>query len=153
MEDTKRPTSTSRLRRQFSRMLGILRRPLLGPLLFGMAFGGVPFGIVLTISGVPETLRLYEWLSPFTIVLAALSANLSVDRGLYRILGRAFCTSIAIWVPVPALVWTALARHEGLDLSDPRNLSYNISLLFMFGMMITIPSWVLSLVLEHQENP
>jgi hypothetical protein len=116
--------------------------------MFGVLFGGIPFGIVLTISGTPERATLYEWLSPFTIIVAALSANLGINRGLFHILWRAFCTCFAIWVPIPAIVWTALARHEGLELSDPRNLPFNILILVAFAVMTTVPSWVLALVFE-----
>jgi hypothetical protein len=72
-----------------------------------------------------------------------------VNRGLYRILWRAFYTSIAIWVPVPGVVWTILASNAGLDQSDPRNFELNMLILVVFAVMITIPSWLLALVLEN----
>jgi hypothetical protein len=133
-----------------SRMLGVVRCPVLGPLLLGVVFGGIPSGIVLGFLGLDAlSPKLLAWLSPFAIVLVALSANLSVNRGLYRILWRAFLTSLSICVPVPTIVWTALAWNSGYQVFDPRNFPLIVAVFVICAVMITIPSWVLALVIEN----
>lgn len=135
--------------RQFSRILSILRRPLFGSLLFGVVFGGIPVGITLAISWPQETVRPYNWALPVTIALAALSAYLSIQKNWYHILQRAFYTSLAIWIPIPALVFILLGWHMGLELSDYRNLPFNIAILLVFAVITTVPSWLLALVFEN----
>ena len=137
-------------KKQASEKLSVLRHSVLGPLLFGMIFGGIPFGILLGILGLGAlSTKLLEWLSAIAIILAAVSANLSVSRSLYRILSRAFLTSLGICVPLPTIVWTVLALHAGYEISDPRNFAFIVALFFSCAVMITIPSWALALVFEN----
>jgi hypothetical protein len=135
--------------RHRSQLLGSLRRPFTGPLLFGIIFGGIPIGIALAIWGIPEkSVSLYFWLSPIAVIVAALSAKMSLNRGVYHILWRAFCTSFSIWVPIPGIVWTLIAWHMGLELSYPANFPFNMFIFIFFAAATTIPSWILALVLE-----
>jgi len=136
--------------RNLSQMPGSLRRPLTGPLLFGIIFGGIPIGIALVIWGIPDkSVSLYFWLLPVAIIVAALSANLSPNRGLYHTLWRAVCTSFSIWIPIPGIVWTLLAWRMGLELSYPANFPLNMFIFVFFAVTTTIPSWILALVLEN----
>jgi hypothetical protein len=135
------------------RMLGVLRRPLLGPLLFGIAFWGIPFSIMLSLRGIAAmSTNLYAWLTPAAVILAALGTDLSVNRTMHHTLWRAFLTSFAMCVPVQAIVWPALAWHLGYEVFDPRNFLFNISLFVVWAIAITIPSWLLALVYEYLKN-
>jgi hypothetical protein len=146
VSEAKQSTPTDHPYGLLSQVLGVLRRPLLGPLLFGMMFGGIPFAILLSFRGIAAmSTNLYAWLSPAAIVLAALSAELSMNRTSHQVLWRAFLTSFAICVPVQAIVWPLLAWHLGYEVFDPRNFPFNVSIFVLWAIAITIPSWLLVL--------
>jgi hypothetical protein len=134
---------------QLSRMLGVLRRPLLGPLLFGLVFAGIPFGIMFNFLGdtvISANLfgRILD-LTPAAIVVATLSAVLDVNSAWQHILWRASFTSFAACVPVPTTVCTELALHSGHKAFSANNLPILIILFVVWAVAVTIPSWLFAL--------
>jgi hypothetical protein len=132
-----------------ARILRVLRRPLLGPLLFGIVLGGIPIGGMFFRWGVDRIAvnldgLLYR-LTPVAAVLSAWSAELSSNKSWQRLLWRAFVSSIAVCVPVPVLVWSLMAWHLGYEVFDARNFPFVFFILTTWALMITGPSWLLSL--------
>jgi hypothetical protein len=143
-------TTVDNSNREIPKKMSVLRRSFLGPLSFGIIFGGIPFGVLLGILGLGAlSSKLVLWLAPVAVILGALGANLSVNRGWFSILWRAFLTSFSVCVPVPILVWTLLAWRAGYEVFDTRNFPMVLMIFVMFAVVITVPSWVLALVFEN----
>jgi membrane protease YdiL (CAAX protease family) len=129
-----------------SRMLGILRRPLLGPVLFGLVYGGIPCGIIFSLLGSDVyTIALLHFtigLTPLAIVVATLSPTLGVNRKWQHILWRASLTSFATCVPVPTIVCTELALHWGIWVV--KDIPRMIAIFSLWAIAVTFPSWLLA---------
>jgi len=156
MSDVKQLAPTDHPQGLLPRMLGVLRRPLLGPLLFGLVFAGIPFGIAFNLLGgtvISANLfgRILD-LTPAAIVVTTLSAVVDVSSGWPHILWRASFTSLATCVPLPTIVCTALALHSGYKALSTDYLLTLIILFVVCAMAVTIPSWLLALGYAHFKN-
>jgi membrane protease YdiL (CAAX protease family) len=129
-----------------SRMLGILRRPLLGPVLFGLLYGGLPCGIIFSLLGREvytfAHVRFTIALTPLAIVVSTLSPTLGVNRKWQHILWRVSLTSFATCVPVPAIVCTAFALHWGIWVVE--DIPRMITFFGLWAIAVIIPSWLLA---------
>ena len=137
---------------QYSRVLAVLRRPLVGPMLLGIVLGGVPFGAMFSLLGdavMSASLfgRMLE-LTPIAVVLSLLSTWLGLDKGLYRVFWRAFYTSFAACLPIPAIVCAKLALHWGYNVFSAEYLPPFIGFFFGWATVVALVSWFLALALE-----
>jgi membrane protease YdiL (CAAX protease family) len=143
---SEQPTLTNHPRGLHSRMLGILRRPFLGPVLFGLLYGGIPCGIIFGFLGgdvyTVALLRFAIGLTPLAIVVSTLSPTLGVNRKWQHILWRVSLTSFATCVPVPAIVCTELARRWGPWVVN--DIPGMITFLSLWTIAVIIPSWLLA---------
>jgi membrane protease YdiL (CAAX protease family) len=147
-------TPTNHERGLHSRMLGVLRRPLLGPVLFGLVYGGIPCGIIFGLLGsdvyTVVFLRFTIGLTPLAVVVSTLSPTLSVNRTWQHILLRVSLTSFATCVPVPAIVCTELARRWGEWVV--KDIPRMIAFFGLWAVAVTIPSWLLAFGYAHMKN-
>lgn len=132
---------------------GVWRRPLLGPLLFGLVLGGVPYGVVLVVFGnrVLSSLNSLTGLllSLFAILVAASSAALGASSDWKEVLGRTFLTSISACIPIPAIVYSVLLWKWGDEVFDIHNLPFFLILLAMWSGAATIIGLLVALIVPR----
>ena len=137
------------------RVLGALSQPsALGPLIFGLALGGVPFGILVCHFGVAESWgrRFFEYLTPAAALLAALGAIATVNNNAGRLLLRAFLTALSACIPVPLITWAVLAWRGGYEILDSRNLPFVALLSGMWALLVTFLGWLLAVAFVFLRN-
>jgi len=129
------------------RVLALVPWPSLAPLLIGLLFGGIPFGMFLVHLGLTDSwgYQFFGWLTPFAVFIAALSAILPVNGNPARLLWRAFLASLSACVPVPTITWAVLGRRSGFEIFDPRNLPYAAILFVLWTLAVTVLGWLLAL--------
>lgn len=138
----------------FGRTLSILRRPSLGPLIFGLLVGGIPFGILLFHLGLTDSWgdQFFDWLAPVAVLIAALGAILPVNGSPARLLCRAFLASLSACVPMPTITWAVLAWRSGFEILDLRNLPYALILFALWTLAVTVLGWLLALTYAFLKN-
>lgn len=136
------------------RALSIMQRPFPGPLLFGLVFGGIPFGIVLFHWGLTDKGGdlFFEQLTPIAVFVAALGAILTTDSSPARLFWRAFFTSFGACVPVPTLTWAVLLWRVGTEILDLRNLPFATILFVLWMVGVTVLGWLLALSFAFLKN-
>jgi hypothetical protein len=136
------------------RTFAVVRRPLVGPVLWGLVVGGIPFGIFLCYLGFTETWaqQFFERLTPIAIVVAALGAVLSASRRPAHLLGRAFVTSLSACIPVPTITWLVILWRSGTEILDLRNLPLAIIGFVLWTVVVTVLGWLLALAVTFFKN-
>jgi hypothetical protein len=136
------------------RTLAVLRRQFMGPVLFGLLFGGLPFGILLFHLGPADTWgdHFFVPLTPVAVFVAAMGAITIGNDNSARLLARAFLTSVSACIPVPVLVWTALAWRARFEILDIRNLPYTATLFVLWSLGVAVLGWLLALALVFLKN-
>jgi hypothetical protein len=134
--------------------LAVLRRQFVGPVLFGLLSGGVPFGIVLFHLGPAAGWgdHFFAPLTPVAVFVAAMGAITIGNDNAARLLARAFLTSISACIPIPLLVWTVLAWRGGFEILDIRNLPFAATLFVLWALGATLFGWLLALALVFLKN-
>lgn len=144
-----------------SRTSGLSRQPLpwpwrvfrfqiLGPVLLGLVFGGIPLGFGFHRLGggrviSPELLRFIVDLSPiafFVAILGAVSGDTTKSKDL---LGRACLTSLTACVPIPTWICSSTASHFGYDAYSAENFLPLIIVFLAWAIVSTTCAWLLSL--------
>lgn len=132
-----------------------LGRPVAGPFVIGLIFGGVPFGISLCYYvGLTDKWGdpFFGHLTPVAVLVAALGTILSVSGRPARLLWRAFLTSLGACIPVPIVTWTALAWRSGFEILDIRNLPFIATILVLWALAVTVCGWLLALAIMFLKN-
>lgn len=87
------------------RVVEALRKPVLGPIIFGLAFAGIPIGFGFRGRGgdviSPSLLGVMAHLTPAAIILVAVQGIAFGGLSWRRLLRSSFLTSFAACVPVP----------------------------------------------------
>ena len=130
---------------------GLVRRPVIGALLFGLIVGGTPFGIAFSrLSGQVvslNTLGLTAMLTPVAVVVATVGALLGGAERWHSLLSRAFFASLGACLPVPTFICGILVFHdlgpEGFF--DPRKLPGFALVFGIWAGVVTIYAWLLAL--------
>lgn len=90
------------------RVVEVLRKPVLGPIIFGVAFAGFPigFGFRGLTGGVmsPSLIGVMAHLTPAAIILVAVQGIGFGGLSSRRLLRSSFLTSFAACVPIPWVV-------------------------------------------------
>ena len=136
--------------------LEVVRRPFLGPLLFGCIVGGIPLAILfnrltfrnVASSELSDSLELF----PVAILVTTVGALLGRDVTWKHMLRRAFFTSVGCWIPLPATVYVIVAQRLGYELFDFRNFPAAIVGLIILATMLTLPCWLLALGFGFLKN-
>lgn len=138
----------------FEHILALVRWPSLGPLLIGLLFGGIPFGMFLVHLGLTGSWgdQFFSWLTPSAVFIAGLAASLPVNGGPVRLLWRAFLASLSACVPVPTIAWAVLAWRSGFEILDLRNLPYAVTLFVLWMLAVTVLGWLLALTYALLKN-
>jgi len=129
------------------RVLALVPWPSLAPLLIGLLFGGIPFGMFLVHLGLTDSwgYQFFSWLTPSAVIIAALAAILPAHGNLARLLWRAFLASLSACVPVPTITWAVLAWRSGFEILDLRNLPFAVILFVLWMLAVTVLGWLLAL--------
>jgi hypothetical protein len=133
------------------RFVACLRRPVTGPLAFGLLFGGIPFAVAFhglgrTVDS-PELLGLIARLTPIAIVIATLGAIVGKLHSWKEFLKRSFITSLTMCVPTPAIVCTVLDWPKWhFEVLSPRLLLFLVALLLVWTSVVAIPGWLIAMV-------
>jgi len=134
----------------------LFRRPFVGPLIFGLSFGGIPIGLVFSRLGgavvSPEVLRLMIDLSPVAALVTIIGALLGGDNGWKNLLRRVFLTSLACCVPVPTIVCGRLMWHWGYEVLGANNLHVFVLIFIGWATALTAPCWLLALGYTFLKN-
>jgi hypothetical protein len=127
--------------------LTVVQRPFMGPFLFGLLVGGVPFGIWLFHLGLVDSWgdQFFNRLTPIAVLIAALGATLTANVRPAHLLWRAFLTSISACIPVPIVIWLALALRSGFEILDFWNMPYAATLFTLWALVVTIFAWLVAL--------
>lgn len=147
---------TAEERRSFlERVSAILQRPVLGPLLFGLVFGGGPaavmFGILDSVSAWIGYCMLM--LTPIAVVVSTIGAVQSVNKRWKSLLLRSLLTSAAACIPIPTiaggvLVWRL--GHSRASIAD--DLAVSVYIFSIWAMAVTVMSWPLALIYVRFQN-
>jgi hypothetical protein len=137
-------------------ILEIVRRPVLGPLIFGLLVGGIPLGFAFGgLAGrmiSPELVRLVLNLSPVAVSVIILGTLLGVNLRWREMIYRAFIVGAAECVPIPATVCVIVAHNWGYEMSSPSNFLVLILIFLFWSIILTGPSWLLALALLYLKN-
>jgi hypothetical protein len=132
----------------FKPMTEILRRAIIGPLLLGLVFGGIPASVALVSLGrnifSAELLRYVLLLSPLVlivVILGALTARRNKLRDLFR---GALLASLAACVPLPISVCFGLALWWGYDSFSQKNILTLFEIFTLWAAMLTLSAWSLA---------
>src|ERR1022692_4606854 len=97
--------------------LPTMRRPMMGPISFGLLFGGIPLALIF--SGLagrvisPELLRYLVLATPVSVLVTTVATALGAGSVSKRLLlCRAFSGSLAACVPLPILTWLHVFRYR-----------------------------------------
>jgi hypothetical protein len=132
----------------FRRVALIGRRPLAGPILFGLVFGGIPNGLVIGLFGKRVTVEfegILLLLSLFAVPVTVISAVLSVNADWKDLLHRAFFTSLASCVPIPTIVISFLLWNWGYEVFDLHNCPFFVTIFVMWSGVVTLIGWLVAL--------
>ena len=117
-------------------------RPVAGPLMFGLIFGGVPFGIAFVSLGgdvvSPNLLARTLELTPLAIILASVGAMYGADPSIGKVFKRTLITSVGECIPFPTMACGAAAWYAGFAVLSPENLPVLIYLLFLWAAVVTL---------------
>jgi hypothetical protein len=127
----------------------VIQRPVIGPLLFGMVFGGIPFALVFArLDGnvaSPEFVRFALDLTPAAVLVATLGAVLTSRKGWGHLLLRSFLTSLAACIPTPTVVCEVLDwRPRGIPLMAGELAAF-VFVFSIWTIAVTVISWPLAL--------
>ena len=122
-------------------------RSAVGSFIFGLVFGGVPFGIACTSLGIDvfsaNLFALVLVLTPVAIVIATVGALLGTSLNLKELFKRTILTSLGECVPLPTVGCTAAALYAGLSVFSPDSLPYLIYLLSLWACAVTFASFII----------
>jgi len=138
-----------------SKIARFVERPILGPVMFGLVFGGIPNGVVLssffdaiTTNFEPSMLLL----SMLAIPVTAVGARLGVRGDWKDVLRKAFFTSFASCVPIPTIIYTFKIWRLGFEVFDLRNFPFFITFLVFWSVAVAIVGWLVALQFSQRQN-
>jgi len=120
----------------------VVRRRLLGPLLFGLVVGGAPIGLALAIRfdrimDSPPNDKVTAVLLLFSTSVAAVGAALGRSHDWRVLFYRAFLTSIAMCVPFPLVVDLVLLWKSGTEVFYVANFPFHVALCVVWSVATT----------------
>jgi hypothetical protein len=133
-----------------SRTLRPLRRPLLGPVLFGLILGGIPLGVVLSIWYVPimdspPRDSVIGMFLLFTILVATFGAVLGGSSHWKVLFYRALLISLAMCIPIPLVVDLVMLSKTRAEVFDIRNFPFHVILCVVWSIEVTVAVGLLAL--------
>jgi hypothetical protein len=138
------------------RALGVLRRPVGGPLLLGLIVGGLPCAVAFERLGgrvvSAELLRFVLLLTPIAIIVAVVGALLGAERGWKGLLVGGLLTSLWTCVPLPSFVCLVLVSRYGYDVF-PSNLAALVEIFVFWALAVGVSSWLLAFVVTVLKRP
>jgi ascorbate-specific PTS system EIIC-type component UlaA len=138
------------------RALGLLRRPIEGPLLLGLIFGGLPFAAVFDRLGgrvvSAELLRFVLLLTPIAILVAAVGALVAAEHGWKGVMVGGFLTSLWACVPLPVIVCLVLAHRYGYD-GSAGDFAVLVILFVLWALAVAVSSWLLTFIVMLLKRP
>ena len=139
----------------FERISAILQRPVLGPLLFGLVFGGGPaavmFGILDSVSAWIGYCMLM--VTPVAVVVSTIGAVQSANKRWKNLLLRSLLTSAATCIPTPTIVLDVLVWRLGYSrASIADDLAVSVYIFSIWAMAVTVMSWPLALIYVRFQN-
>ena len=134
----------------------VLRRPLVGPLLFGLVFAGAPSAVMFgTLGDEVMTARVAYCmlvLTPIAVVVATIGAVWSTNRGWRNLLLRSFVVSASACIPIPTILWDVAAWRQGYDVFTLKDLLITLYALSIWAIVVTLISWPLALAYVRIQN-
>jgi hypothetical protein len=133
----------------------VLRRPLAGPLLFGLVFGGGPFAVMFgLLDGAAAGYILYCMLvlMPIAIIVTSIGAVQTANKGWRSLLVRSFLTSAAACIPTPTVVWDVLDWRWGLGAFSAKDLAAAVYIFSLWAVAVALVSWPLALMYVRLQN-
>jgi hypothetical protein len=145
--DLQTPSHKNRKNGRFSKTMAVVRRPLAGPLFFGLVFGAIPLGIVFGclnegILSSASLLGFVAMLSPVAVLVTVIAAVSGTNTRWTTLLYRAFLASLAVWIPIPGVVCAVLAWHWGREISMLKDFVALSYFILMWATFLTVPSWL-----------
>jgi hypothetical protein len=140
------------------RMPTILQRPLLGPLLFGLIFGGLPIGAFLWFRFDYLARSASSSSSPFVfftvigVLVATLSALTGANRPGKNLFYRSFLATLAAFLPIPIAVWAIRLANESAEVWFPANLPFMIMLLTFWALTTPVLGCIIAEVYVYLRN-
>jgi len=133
------------------RALSVVRRPILGPLLFGLLFEGVPVGIFLYRADPvqPGNGNLFAyWFISISVLVASTSAILSADSRPARMLWRSFLSILPACFLAPVLTFAFLLRGSGFEFALP-----HLAIIFAgITLFVAVAGWLLAVAFSFVRN-
>ncbi len=133
----------------FNWIVRIFRRPVIGSISFGVIFGGVPIGYVLSMLGKnvnsPEYLGYTLYMTPVAILVVAAGTVLLGPAQWRRRVMSALLVSLGAWVPIPLAVMTTLDVRWGNGFR-PADFFFLLIFYMVWGVVVATPGWVLALI-------
>jgi hypothetical protein len=127
----------------------ILQRPVAGPLVFGLLFGGLPIGSFLWFR-FDDLGRSGASSSPFVfftvigVLVAALSALTGANRLGKTLLRRSFLATLAAFLPIPIAVWAIRLVNESAEVWYPVNLPFMMIILTFWALTTAVPGCIIA---------
>lgn len=136
--------------------LEVVRRPFVGPFLFGCIVGGIPLAILfdrLTFRNVASS-EFANALELFPVAILATTARALLGRDVTwkSLLRRTFLTSVGSWIPLPAMVYVLVEWRLGYEVFALQNFPAAIVGLALVATMLTPPCWLLALGFAFLKN-
>lgn len=129
--------------------LPTMRRPMMGPISFGLLFGGIPLALIF--SGLagrvisPELLRYLVLATPVSVLVTTVATALGAGSVSKRLLlCRAFSGSLAACVPLPILTCLFMVWRWGYPVSE--NLFTLILFFLLWAIAVGALGWLLTLI-------
>jgi hypothetical protein len=133
------------------RALSFVRRPILGPLVFGLLVEGVPVGIFLYRAEAvqPGNGNLFAyWFISISVLVASTSAILSADSRPARMLWRSFLSILPACFLAPVLTFAFLLRGSGFEFA----LQYLAIIFAGITLFVAVVGWLLALAFRFLWN-